>query len=110
MPLLIEGKDYKLGNTLVVRLFPIAKLSQAFTDADNPRDPQTLRKWIKNGTIPQPLFRIGQIKPKSLYTQEQIDLIVKTVEDCGVRQGVSISNEFKELIRARWVELAKKYL
>lgn len=111
MPLRIDGKLYKLGNGKEVMLYPIAKLSQAFADADNTRYPQTLRGWIKKGIIPQPLFRIGKIKPKALYTQEQIDLIVKTVEDCGVRKGVAISStNFQEELRIKWIELCREYI
>ena len=108
MGLTIEGRKFNIPGVGVMLLFPISKLSQALVDANFPRDPQTLRLWIKKGILPRPLFTnpADLSRPKGLWTKEQIDLIVKTVRECGLRQGSAEGMDmFKELIHSRMKKL-----
>ena len=103
----IEGKDFKI-NGKICTLYPISKLAQHFVDEGLPRDPQTLRKWIRDGVMPKPMFYNPKTEehPKGLWTMEQIKLIVQTAKDCGVRNGYKMSStDFEEVLRSRWKKL-----
>lgn len=102
MPLLIEGKDYIIKGIGRIKLYPIAKLSQALTDADIPRDTQTIRKWEVKGVVPKAIFRSGQ---KRLFSKEQIECIVRVAVECNIKRGSSIQNT--EFIQRVWEELDK---
>ena len=116
MGLNIKGKKFNIPNVGITTLYPVSKLSQAMADTRVPRDPQTLRLWIKSGILPRPLFfnpgDVGKPNPKSLWTQEQIDLVVRTAKECGIRQGEKAGiMEFKTLIHSRMLKLNReKYL
>ena len=101
MPLSIEGKYYDIKGLGRIKLFPISKISQALTDIDCPRDTQTIRKWEKNGVMPATLFRMGK---KRLYTQEQVDCVVKIVTECQIRQGRNISDT--DFVKRIWEEMS----
>lgn len=101
MPLDIDGKEYPTPYGMI-RLYPIAKLSQALIDADVPRDTQTIRKWEIKGVTPPAIFRRHQ---KRLYSLEQIECIVRVAKECGIRKGVSITDT--DFIQRVWEELSK---
>jgi len=108
MPLAIDGKNYTIPGIGNIHLFPIAKVSQALTDADIPRDTQTLRKWELKGVLPKAIFRKGQ---KRLYSMEQIKCIVRIAKECNIKRGLSI--EQTNFIQRVWEELSninKKYV
>ena len=102
IPLQIDGKEYVIQGIGKIKLFPIAKLSQALTDVDIPRDTQTIRKWEIKGVIPPAIFRSGH---KRLFSKEQIECIVRLAKECNIKQGSSISNT--EFIQRIWDELGK---
>ena len=102
MPLSVEGKFYTIKGIGQIKLFPIAKLSQALTDADIPRDTQTLRKWETKGIIPPAIFRGGN---KRLYSLPQIECIVSVAKECNIKKGVSISQT--DFVTRVWEELEK---
>jgi hypothetical protein len=58
------------------------------------RQRQTIRKWEKEGTIPQAQYRSKT--GRRLYTKEQVTAILSTVEKYGLKQGTAIPAEFKK--------------
>lgn len=93
----------KLPNGQVVDLFYIGSLASALG-----RDSNTVRRWEIGGIIPDSCFRdkFG----KRLYTQEQIDVIVKCAERAKIKQGASIANTSFSLWCHRELDkLKKKY-
>lgn len=54
------------------------------------RDPQTIRKWERDGVIPVAMFR--DVKNRRMYTQEQIEAIVKIAKE----EGILVCNDFSE--------------
>lgn len=71
------------------------------------RNSQTLRKWEVAGTIPKTMFKAKGIR---LYSQEQIDIVVKHAERYQITQGKSIGNtNFSAYVFRDWGELFKKY-
>jgi DNA-binding transcriptional MerR regulator len=108
MPLNIDGKCYDIPGLGNIKLFPIAKLSQAMTDADIPRDTQTLRKWELAGILPKAIFRKGH---KRLYSAEQIKCIVRIAKECNIRRGFSIEQtDFVTKVAEELGTLNKKYM
>jgi hypothetical protein len=57
------------------------------------RQRQTLRKWEREGTIPQAQYRSKT--GRRLYTKQQIDAIIQTVDKYGLKQGQAIPADFK---------------
>ena len=73
-------------NGMQVELFYINRLAEALG-----RTTQTVRKWEIAGVIPKSIFK-DKNTGRRMYTQGQIDTIVKCAEDCGIAQGLSIAN------------------
>jgi hypothetical protein len=87
-----------------IELFYIGKLAQALGRTTN-----IIRKWEIGGIIPDPCFRdsLG----KRLYSQEQIDAIVRCAERAGIKQGKAISNtSFSTWVHKDLAILKEKYL
>lgn len=83
-----KGKEYIIdGKTL--ELFTIGELASRLD-----RQRQTLRKWERDGVIPQAVFRSGS--NRRLYTRNQIEVIVRCVKKYNIKQGYPIPREFKE--------------
>lgn len=78
-------KTFKLPNGEVHDLFYIGTLAAALGRTSN-----TVRKWEIAGIIPDPCFKDSF--GRRLYTQEQIDAIVKCAEESRIKQGQSISS------------------
>ena len=76
-------KTCKLPNGETVELFYIGTLAKALGRTTN-----LVRKWEISGTIPDPCFR-DKFNCR-LYTQEQIDIIVKCAEEAKIKQGAQI--------------------
>lgn len=74
-----------LPNGKTIDLFYIGTLAAALG-----RTTQTVRKWEVGGILPDSCFRDGM--GKRLYSQEQIDAIVKIAEECQIRQGAKLSH------------------
>ena len=76
---------FKLPNGSEIDLFYIGSLASALGRTTN-----TIRKWEIAGIIPDPCFqdKFG----RRLYSQEQIDAIVKCAERAKIKQGASIAN------------------
>jgi hypothetical protein len=112
MSISIDGKAYNIQGLGQIILYPISKLSQALTDAGYPRDQYTIREeWIKKKFIPAPLF---YLKKRRMWSIEQINLIVQTVAEFNLRQGLTdkqLKQEFTETLWKRWDKLnAELYL
>jgi DNA-binding transcriptional MerR regulator len=80
----IEGKE--------LEMFTIGELAKRLD-----RQRQTLRKWENNGIIPQAIYRSGA--NRRLYTKNQIDAIVKCVNEHQIKQGQPIPLAFREDVK-----------
>lgn len=97
------AKDFKLKNGVVVTLYPISTLAEELG-----RTSQTIRKWEVAGVLPRPIFK--DKNGRRMYSQEQIDTIVRVAEECNIRQGYSVSNtSFPSKVHQALEELNKKY-
>lgn len=67
-----------------VTLYFISDLAHALG-----RTPQAIRKWEVSGIIPKAIFIDAH--DRRMYTEEQIDIIVKTAEECKIGQGKNIA-------------------
>jgi hypothetical protein len=85
----IKGKD--------IELYTIGELADRLD-----RQRQTLRKWEKQGIIPQATYRSGS--NRRLYSLNQISAIVETVEQFQIKQGQPIPGEFKDIVTERFIE------
>lgn len=92
---LIHGKE--------VELYSIGELAEMLD-----RERQTIRKWERAGIIPAATFRTKS--GRRLYTKEQVEAIVKAVEEFDVRQGVAIPQEFVQRVHEEFKKAEKKYV
>ncbi len=76
---IVQGKE--------VELFTIGELARRLE-----REQQTIRKWEKAGVIPP--TRIRSKTGRRLYTEGQINALVKLVDKYNIRQGAAIPKEF----------------
>lgn len=98
------SKKVRLPNGEEVEVFYIAHLASALG-----RTSGTIRKWEISGVIPDSCFKdsLG----RRMYTQEQIDVIVRCAERAKISQGLSIANtSFSNWVHKELDELRKKYL
>ena len=87
-----------------LELFYMGKLATALG-----RNPHTIRAWERHGIIPDCLFR--DKTGKRLYSQDQIDIIVKCARKENVRQGQDISKtNFIKNVHSQLEVLKKDYL
>jgi hypothetical protein len=98
----IERKPKRNKNTYIINgqevmLFKIGDLCDRLE-----RQRQTVCKWEKSGIIPQAQFRSKT--GRRLYTKEQIDAIVETVNDFNLRQGCLIPEGFREAVYRAFAE------
>lgn len=93
-----------LPNGKKVKLYPIGVLAEALG-----RCSQTIRKWEISGILPRTMFEDS--RKVRLYTQEQIDIIVKCAEECQLSAGSAPSRtRFRKMVHEELAVLAKKYL
>lgn len=78
-------QNFKLPNGEIIELFYIGTLANALGRTTN-----TIRKWEIAGVIPDPCFQ--DANGRRLYSQEQIDAIVRCAEKAKIKQGLSIAN------------------
>ena len=98
------SKKVRLPNGAEVEVFYIAHLASALG-----RTSGTIRKSDISGCIPDSCFKdsLG----RRMYTQEQIDAIVRCAEKAKISQGLSIANtSFSNWVHKELDELRKKYL
>ena len=97
-------KDFKLPNGEVIELFYIGALASALGRSTN-----AIRKWEIAGVIPDPCFKDD--KGRRLYSQEQIDAIVRCAERAKIKQGLSIANtSFSTWVHKELAILRDKYV
>ena len=94
-----KPKVYTINN-VDLEMFTIGELAQRLD-----RQRQTLRKWEKQGIIPQAIYRSGA--DRRLYTKNQIDAIVECVMKYQIKQGQPIPKEFKDEVKTAF-ELASQ--
>ena len=95
-----KPKTYVINN-VELEMFTIGDLAQRLD-----RQRQTLRKWEKQGLIPQAIYRSGA--NRRLYTKNQIDAIVACVEKFQIKQGQPIPKAFSEEVTAAFEEATQK--
>ena len=96
-------KEFKLPNGETIELFYIGALASALGRSTN-----AIRKWEIAGVIPDPCFKdeLG----RRLYSQEQIDAIVRCAEKAKIKQGLSIANtSFSTWVHKELAILRDKY-
>ena len=102
-----SGKIFKLPGIGEIKLYPLAKIAEALTDAGYHRDPQSVRHWLKQKTLPAPIFEEPAkgkgLFAKMLWSLGQIDVIVKTAVECDIQQCKSMK-EFSALVTKRLYE------
>lgn len=79
------SKFVTLPNGEKIELFYIGALASALG-----RSVQIIRKWEIGGVIPNPCFK--DKFNRRMYSQEQIDAIVRCAERAKIKQGLSIAN------------------
>lgn len=97
-------QDFTLPNGQTIELFYIGRLASALGRTTN-----TIRKWEISGVIPDTCFRdkVGS----RLYSQEQIDAIVKCAEKANIKQGLTIANtSFSVWVHKEMNDLREKYM
>ena len=96
-------QNCKLPNGEVIELFYIGTLANALGRTTN-----TIRKWEIAGVIPDPCFQ--DANGRRLYSQEQIDAIVRCAERAKIKQGLSIANtSFSQWCHKELDALKEKY-
>ena len=91
-------------NGITVELFYTERLATALG-----RTTQTIRKWEIGGTIPKAIFK--DKNGRRMYSQDQIDVIVRVAEDCGLKQGSGISSaKFRNTLVRELKAVNQKYL
>ena len=96
-------QNFKLPNGEVIELFYIGTLANALGRTTN-----TIRKWEIAGVIPDPCFQ--DANGRRLYSQEQIDAIVRCAERAKIKQGLSIANtSFSQWCHKELDKKKKKY-
>lgn len=96
-------KEFKLPNGEMIELFYIGSLASALGRSTN-----AIRKWEIAGVIPDPCFKDEQ--GRRLYSQEQIDAIVRCAERAKIKQGLSIANtSFSTWVHKELAVLRDKY-
>lgn len=96
-------KEVTLPNGEKIELFYIGALASALGRSTN-----AIRKWEIAGVIPDPCFKDSQ--GRRLYSQEQIDAIVRCAEKAKIKQGLSIANtSFSTWVHKELAILREKY-
>lgn len=97
------SKKITLHNGQELELFYIGTLASALGRSTN-----AIRKWEIAGVIPDPCFKDEQ--GRRLYSQEQIDAIVKCAERAKIKQGLSIANtSFSTWVHKELATIREKY-
>ena len=96
-------QNFKLPSGEVIELYYIGSLANALGRTTN-----TIRKWEIAGVIPDPCFQ--DANGRRLYSQEQIDAIVRCAEKAKIKQGLSIANtSFSQWCHKELEALREKY-
>lgn len=96
-------QTFRLPSGETIELFYIGTLASALGRTTN-----TVRKWEIAGVIPDPCFQDPY--GRRLYSQEQIDVIVKCAERAKIKQGSSIANtSFSQWCHKELEKLKEKY-
>ena len=99
----MKAKVYTLKNAEKIKLYPINVLANELG-----RTSQTIRKWEVAGILPKPIFK--DKNGRRMYSEEQIETIVRIAEQCNVRQGYSVANtSFPRKVHDALEEVNKQY-
>jgi hypothetical protein len=96
--------ECKLPNGQTIKVFYIGVLAKALG-----RTPAAIKKWEIGGIIPETCFRDKE--GRRLYSQEQIDAILRCAERAHIKQGLSIANtSFSVWVHREMDALKQKYM
>ena len=95
-----KPKIYTINN-VDLEMYTIGELAQRLD-----RQRQTLRKWEKQGIIPQAIYRSGA--DRRLYTRNQIEAIVECVLKYQIKQGQPIPKEFIDEVKIAFETASQK--
>lgn len=95
-----DGQEYSIEGYGTLHLYPVSKLLEHLVEAGIDRTTQSVRKWESRGIIPRSIFKRGKDR---LYSQEQIDCIVRCAVKCNIRSFSPIK-PFSDMM---WDELPK---
>ena len=99
----MRAKVYTLKNGEKIKLYPINVLANELG-----RTSQTIRKWEVAGILPKPILK--DKNGRRMYSEEQIETIVRIAEQCNVRQGYSVANtSFPRKVHDALGEVNKQY-
>ena len=100
----VKCKEYTLPNGEKHMMFYVGTLASSLG-----RVPATIRKWEISGVIPDPCFKDSD--GRRMYTQEQIDAIVRCAERAQIKQGLSIADtSFSTWVKRELAVLKDKYM
>ena len=103
--MLRDGVDYTTPTGIKTRLWGVGVLAERLH-----RNPQTVRRWEKEGIIPIAPFRDSSSHRNRMYSTEHIDAIVKCFEESGMKNGKSIAEtEFSNLVYKEFENLRKLF-
>lgn len=72
------------------------------------RSTLTLRRWERLSIIPSPVFKSKT--GRRLYTNEEIDLLGRLIEELGLRRGLNIlETRFHELVTTGFNRIRKTF-
>lgn len=94
------GRTYIIGGK-EQKLYTIGELCRRLD-----RQRQTIRKWERYGYIPSAQYRSKT--NRRLYTEAQINAIVRVVEKYGIKQGVAVPDGFREDMFRAFKEASEK--
>ena len=97
------SKQCVLPNGSSITLYYIGALASALGRTTN-----AIRKWEVAGVIPDSCFR--DENGRRLYSQEQIDAVVRCAEKAHIKQGQSIANtSFSKWVHQELALIKEKY-
>lgn len=104
----MSAREYsyvKLPNGDTLQVFTIKHFAESIG-----RSQITIRRWERLGIIPNTFF-VNE-RGFRMYSQEQIDVVVKILKEVGYFKKSSglLNTDFSPLCHQRWGELKIKYL
>lgn len=98
-----DKTSFTLPSGEVIDLFYINVLAEAIG-----RTPQSVRKWELAGVIPRTCF--NDQYNRRLYSQEQIDAVVRCIEESRLSSHRRTTYKFSALCTTAFKELQEKYM
>jgi len=71
------------------------------------RQGRTMRAWEHDGILPPPMYRSKS--GYRMYTVEEVDAVVKSIEGEGVKNGLKMPESFKRRLHERFAAIRDAY-